>query len=108
MQRFKHHWYKLPRKARRPLVFVIGMLLILISGLIGWLPGPGGMVPFLLGIAVLASEFAWAERLRDKILRSFEKVGRYLREDPVRRGGYLLIFLAGFWLLVYFFFKIFL
>lgn len=107
MQRFKHHWYKLPQKARRPIVLVVGSLLILLSGLIGWLPGPGGMVPFLLGIAVLASEFTWAERLRDKILKSFEEVGKWLRANPVRGGVFLLIFLGGFWLLVYFFYQTF-
>lgn len=35
---------------------------------VGSIPGPGGIPVFLAGIAILASEFSWAERLRDLIL----------------------------------------
>jgi hypothetical protein len=54
-----------PRRYRlyRVAVGILGGLLILTSGLIGWLPGPGGIPLFLLGLAVLASEFHWARRL---------------------------------------------
>lgn len=40
------------------------MLLIVTSPLVGWLPGPGGIVIFLAGISVLASEFDWAENFK--------------------------------------------
>ncbi len=68
MQGMKNGWRKLPDKPRRVLTLILGALLIVSAGLIGWLPGPGGMVLFLLGIAVLASEFVWAERFRDWVL----------------------------------------
>lgn len=54
-----------PRKLRiyRGVVAVVGTLLILLGAATGWLPGPGGIPLTLLGLAVLASEFEWAQRL---------------------------------------------
>ena len=54
-----------PRKHRiyRGVVAVVGTLLILLGAATGWLPGPGGIPLTLLGLAVLASEFEWAQRL---------------------------------------------
>lgn len=60
-----------------------GSLLILMAGAIGWLPGPGGIPLFLLGIAVLASEFNWAERLRDKILDWLAIIGKWIKSHKV-------------------------
>jgi Putative transmembrane protein (PGPGW) len=47
-------------------VGVLGGALVVLSVLTGWLPGPGGIPLFLAGLAVLASEFAWARRLLDR------------------------------------------
>lgn len=82
MQRVKSIWKSIPDKPRRIATFVIGVLLIIISGLIGWIPGPGGMVPFLLGIALLATEFTWAERVRDYILNTLKKSADYISNRP--------------------------
>lgn len=49
-------WYRIG-------VGVAGALLMVAAALTGWLPGPGGIPLFLLGLAVWASEFAWAHRL---------------------------------------------
>ena len=92
MDHLKHRWKRLPSSLRRPLVLIIGFLLILLSLLIGWVPGPGGMIPFLLGIAVLATEFVWAERLRDTILHRLKIAGAYIRKHPKRS---LLVGLLG-------------
>ncbi len=48
-------WYRVA-------VGVLGALLMIAAGLTGWLPGPGGIPLFLLGLAVWASEFRWAHR----------------------------------------------
>lgn len=82
MQRVKNTWKRLPDKPRRVATFIIGTLLIITSGLIGWIPGPGGMVPFLLGIALLATEFTWAERVRDYILDALKQSTAYVRNKP--------------------------
>lgn len=44
-------------------VGVLGSALLILSLLTGWLPGPGGIPLFLIGMAVLASEFRWAHRV---------------------------------------------
>lgn len=83
MAKLKDTWKQVPDKPRRVLTFIVGMLLILTSVLIGWIPGPGGMVPFLLGIAVLATEFTWAEKLRDYVLDTTKRIGKKMRAHPV-------------------------
>ena len=47
----------------RCVVGAVGLVLVLLSLATGWLPGPGGIPLFLLGLAVWASEFHWAHRL---------------------------------------------
>lgn len=86
MQRLKLAWKRLPNKPRRVLTFIVGALLIITSGLIGWIPGPGGMIPFLLGIAVLATEFTWAEKFRDSLLASLKTAGTYVQTRPWLRA----------------------
>jgi hypothetical protein len=103
MQRVKRIWKRLPNTPRRVLTFVVGFTLIIISGLIGWIPGPGGMVPFLLGIAILATEFSWAQRLRDAILARVSEAGQYARKHPLVT---LLITIIGISLMVSFLYYI--
>jgi uncharacterized protein (TIGR02611 family) len=58
-----------PRKhlIYRICVGVVGGLLIIAAPLTGWLPGPGGIPLLIAGLAVLASEFEWAQRLLDRV-----------------------------------------
>ena len=83
MNSVKKSWKRLPRHVRRPIVVVTGSLILLISATIGWLPGPGGIPLFLLGIAILASEFTWAERIRDLILDTIDRGLRYCKRNPL-------------------------
>lgn len=62
---------------------IVGSLLILAAGLTGWLPGPGGIPLFLVGIAVLATEFEWAQRVRDTIIGWIEALGRMWRRHRI-------------------------
>lgn len=80
---------------------VVGGLLILLSGLIGWIPGPGGMIPFLLGIAVLSTEFTWAERFRDYLIHSGTRLGAIVRKYPLTFGVLVAVLVLGFWAMVY-------
>lgn len=57
-------WHIIPKGLRKPLVFVIGILLVVISPIVGSVPGPGGIIVFLAGIGILATEFDWAENLK--------------------------------------------
>lgn len=90
MQRMKRAWKHLPNRPRRALTFILGMLLVIASPIFGAIPGPGGMILFLLGIAILATEFTWAERVRDLILSFLSSISLYIRRHP--RFSSLLIF----------------
>jgi len=71
-------WWKRKHVAlRKPVIFVLGVVLIFVSPFIGFLPGPGGIVVFLGGIAVLGSEFDWALALKAFFL---EKVPREVKK----------------------------
>lgn len=79
----KHWWQRVPSSVRRPVVFIIGSLFIIAAGLTGWLPGPGGVPLFLIGIAILATEFEKAERIRDWILKYVHGFGKWYRKHRI-------------------------
>lgn len=63
------------RRVYRFLVGLVGVSLMVLAIAVGWLPGPAGIPLFLLGLAILASEFEWAHRLLHKAkvrFRDFE------------------------------------
>lgn len=53
------------RSAKRAAVFVVGVVLVAAGLAMFVLPGPG-IVVVVIGLAVLATEFVWAERLLDR------------------------------------------
>jgi hypothetical protein len=50
------------KTAKRLVVFVVGMTVVLVGVALLVLPGPG-MLGIALGLAILATEFVWARRL---------------------------------------------
>ena len=60
----------MPRQPRQILAFLLGVFLIAVSPLVGTIPGPGGIAVFVLGTAVLASEFDWAESVKNFFLKT--------------------------------------
>lgn len=90
METLKKGWQKTPRAVRRPIVLVVGMIFVIAAGLTGWLPGPGGIPLFLIGITILATEFAWAQRLRDFTLKLVALAGTWLRAHKLL-GSFLII-----------------
>jgi len=82
MERLKKGWFRVPRRIRRPIAIVVGFLFVIAAGLTGWVPGPGGIPLFLIGVAILATEYAWAERFRDFVLDLVKQGGRWLRAHP--------------------------
>jgi len=70
------------RGARRALVAVAGSALLVVGLLLLVLPGPG--TPLVLAaLAVLATEFAWAERALD---RATAGLGRLVTRRPSREA----------------------
>ena len=97
-ERLSIKWQKVPKHIRRPIVLTLGLFFVLLSGAIGWLPGPGGIPIFLLGIAILSTEFHWAERLKRKILHYIHATGAWIR---IHSRISLLITLFGLILLAF-------
>lgn len=73
MERAKSAWKRTPASIRKPLVSVLGVLIIVAGIILMPLPGPG-MLIVVLGVSVLASEFLWAQSAYERIMR----VARYL------------------------------
>jgi uncharacterized protein (TIGR02611 family) len=64
-------------------VFVVGGLIVLAGLAMLVLPGPGWLV-IILGVAVLATEFAWAERLLARV-KGWAERAKDAALDPKRR-----------------------
>ncbi|HSX17334.1 MAG TPA: PGPGW domain-containing protein [Patescibacteria group bacterium] len=67
MRNLPKHWKRVPAAVRKPLILVIGSAVILTGLAMLILPGPGWAAIFL-GFAILATEFAFAEKVRDWLI----------------------------------------
>lgn len=75
---FKKGWYKVPTAIRKPLVFIVGFAVVAAGVLMLVLPGPGWVAIFL-GFAILATEFAFAEKVRDWLIQFLKNLIRWLK-----------------------------
>ncbi len=92
MDKVKKNWKKVPRSIRKPVIFFLGLTLVIFAPVVGWVPGPGGMIVFLLGIAILATEFVWAENVKNRILAVGKAIGHYVTHH--RRASIILSIIA--------------
>ncbi len=90
--KISEQWRKIPGFIRKPVAFIIGFAFIILAGLTGWLPGPGGIPLFLIGIAILSTEFKWAKKIRDMVLDLLKWCHNWYRQN--RTLGMLI--LTGF------------
>lgn len=75
------NWKRLPHPVRWIGVAIVGGSLI-ISGIVMLvLPGPG-IAFIILGLAVLATEFVWAEVLMHKVKKGSKEAWRLVRRKP--------------------------
>ncbi|MEL4356787.1 MULTISPECIES: PGPGW domain-containing protein [unclassified Luteococcus] len=58
-------WYRIG-------VALVGLLMMIGAALTGWLPGPGGIPLFMLGLVVWSSEFTWAHNVMMWFKRAFD------------------------------------
>ena len=82
--KFLATWRTLPAGMRKIIVSVIGFTLIVLGLLLIVLPGPF-TIPFLvLGLAILALEFAWADRMLDQVKAQGKKIDprKLLKRKP--------------------------
>lgn len=69
-------WKNIPVAVRKPLVFMVGFAVVAAGIAMLVLPGPGWAAIFL-GFAILATEFAFAEKVRDWLVGQLKHVVAY-------------------------------
>ena len=68
-------------------IFAVGLLLIIVSPLFGAVPGPGGILVFALGFAMVLKTSMWAKRRYVRFKRWQPKAGRWV-DWGLRRRSY--------------------
>ncbi|HET8619697.1 MAG TPA: PGPGW domain-containing protein [Acidimicrobiales bacterium] len=69
------------RSSRRAAVFVVGVALLAVGLVMFVTPGPG-IVLVVAGLAILATEFAWAEHLLAQARRQAARAGQASQRVP--------------------------
>ena len=76
-------WRETVRQARRVIVLVVGLTLLLCGVVMLITPGPGSLLIFA-GLSALALEFVWARRLLRKIKAKGNELGRTMFDSRKR------------------------
>lgn len=88
------------RHARKIAVFIAGVVVICFGIAIGPLPGPGASIVVPIGVAILATEFAWARTLMKRLKDLFDLFTRLSDEStrwfPFWSVPFLVLAYAGF------------
>lgn len=80
-------WFRwIGRNAKRIAVFIAGVVVLLAGFAMLVLPGPG-LVVIILGLAILATEFAWAERALDRTKKKAKAAADGAKSVFSRRTG---------------------
>lgn len=101
MEGLRKTWKRLPAQVRKTIVLIVGMTFVIISPFTGVLPGPGGIPIFLIGVAILATEFHWAERLRDYFLGLLHRLIARYKRDRVLGNVLIALFIVAFGTMFY-------
>jgi hypothetical protein len=91
------------RSGKRIAVTVAGFLVLIAGGIMMITPGPGVIV-ILAGLAILASEWAWAERALDKAKEGGKVVVEQATASPLRIALSVALTLGGIAVGIWFFF----
>ena len=84
------------RNAKRLMVFIAGVAVLLAGVAMLALPGPGVLV-VILGLVILATEFAWAERVLDRTTSTAAGAANKLTDN---RRGRTALALSGLGMIV--------
>ena len=80
------HWRRLPHPVRWLGAAIVGTTLIVVGVVLLVLPGPG-LLLIALGVAVLATEFAWAEAVLGRMKSTGTAAAEGARRVIGRRRG---------------------
>lgn len=72
------------RSGRRIGVTILGFLVLIAGGIMMVTPGPG-TVAIIAGLAILATEYTWAEIMLDKVKAKAKQAGSAVRDRTRRR-----------------------
>jgi hypothetical protein len=93
------------RSGKRIAITIVGFALIIAGAAMIVTPGPGVLV-IVVGLAILATEWAWAERMLDKAKQSGKVVLDQATASPTRIVLSVILTLggiaAGIWAFLYF------
>jgi len=81
----------LRRNARRLWILIAGTGLILLGIVISPLPGPGFILLAPVGMGILATEFAWARRLKQEIQRRASPIENATRHVADRTPRWIVV-----------------
>ena len=71
----------------RTCLFALGILMILVSPLVGAIPGPGGIIVFAFGLGLVLKYSEWAKRQYVKFKRAHPNKGRWADWGMRRRSA---------------------
>jgi uncharacterized protein (TIGR02611 family) len=72
-RKFGNVWRQLPHPFRWVIVATVGTTLVLLGIVFLFIPGPG-LALIVLGVAILATEFAWAQVVYNRIKDEADKM----------------------------------
>ncbi len=72
-RKFSNVWSHLPHPFRWVIVATVGSTLVLLGIVFAFIPGPG-LPLIVLGVAILATEFAWAQVVYIRIKKETDKL----------------------------------
>lgn len=81
------------KKLKVIIVDTLGIILIILAGLTGWIPGPGGIPLLIAGLALLSINHEWAKRWLVSVKDNGLKISDKLFSDSPKVT--LMIDLAG-------------
>jgi len=93
------------KMAKRIAILIVGTAVLLAGVAMLALPGPGVLV-IIVGLAILATEFAWAERLLDRTVERAADVATGILDDKRGRIGLAIsgvsMIIAGIGVVIFF------
>jgi hypothetical protein len=70
----------------RQALFLLGILLVIVSPLVGAIPGPGGVIVFAAGLGLMLKYSEWAKRQYVRFKRAHPNKGRWADWGMRRRS----------------------
>ena len=71
----------------RSALFLLGIVMILVSPLVGAIPGPGGIIVFAFGLGLVLKYSEWAKRQYVRFKRTHPNKGRWADWGMRRRSA---------------------